>query len=434
MKNKIYTTIGLLLFSFAIQAQYYIPAGSLAIPSEYEVKNLKALNSEELDFSAVPFRNGIMFTSTRSRSALFGCSNDFTKGHYSDLYFASKDAEGNFFTPQFVEGDINGKYHDGTATFTSDQTKMYFSRNNRKGTNEYGNIDLKVYESKLKNGLWTDVVELPFNSDEYDSCHPAVTPNGNWLYFASNRPGGFGGMDIYVVERKRNGEWGSPINLGSKVNTPGHELFPFISPEGILYWSSDGLEGMGGLDIFSLPISNGEQAVRNHLTAPINSTSDDFAFTTNFQGTEGYLSSNRENGEGKDDLYSWRFLGQKPKMAQICVVDERTGDRITDAYLQLDPIPQTKPGQEKIINKNGVSYLQMEATKVDGKEYLVLVPYDEGKEKEIAKIGDGLPRSCGIRQPIIPGRMYEVTVDKDGYLPLRKTVSAAEILAGEEWL
>ncbi|MEZ4935110.1 MAG: hypothetical protein R2788_23630 [Saprospiraceae bacterium] len=81
-----------------------------------------------------------------------------------------------------MEGDINGKYHDGTATFTSDQTKMYFSRNNRKGTNEYGNIDLKVYESKLKNGLWTDVVELPFNSDEYDSFHPAVTPNGNWLY------------------------------------------------------------------------------------------------------------------------------------------------------------------------------------------------------------------------------------------------------------
>ncbi|MEZ4935109.1 MAG: hypothetical protein R2788_23625 [Saprospiraceae bacterium] len=88
-------------------------------------------------------------------------------------------------------------------------------------------------------------------------------------------------------------------------------------------------------------------------------------------------------------------------MAQICVVDERTGDRITDAYLQLDPIPRPSR-QEKIINKNGVSYLQMEATKVDGKEYLVLVPYDEGKEKEIAKIGDGLPRSCGIRQPIIP--------------------------------
>ena len=432
MKNIFYTISFLGILASYAHTQNFIPVGSIAIPSEYEVKNLEALNTDQLDFSAVPFRNGVVFTSTRSRSVLFGCSSDFTNGHYSDLYFAQADKEGVFGIPQFVEGDVNGKYHDGTATFTSDQTKMVFSRNNRKGTNAYGNIDLKIYEANLENGFWTNVKELPFNSDEFDSTHPSTTPNGTWLYFASNRPGGFGGMDIYVVERKRNGGWGSPINLGSKVNTAGNELFPFISPEGILYWSSDGFEGMGGLDIFSLPISNGEAAVRNNLTAPINSESDDFAFSTNFQGTQGYLTSNRAGGKGKDDIYSWKFLGQKPKIAQICVVDENSGERIQDAYFELTPELRDISGKNNLVVKDGVTYLQMEATQVDGKEYLVLVPYDQKNEKP--EYSKREKKSCGLRLPVIPGRMYKVTVDKTGYLPLKKIVSAEELLANDEYL
>ena len=431
--KHLFLSIYFSLISITIFSQQMIPAGTIAIPSEYEVKNLEALNTGELDYSAVPFRNGVVFTSTRERSTLFGCSSDFTNGHYSDLYYSEKDAEGNFRTPQFLEGDVNAKYHDGTATFTSNETKMIFSRNNRKGTNAWGTIDLKVYESNLKNGTWGEAVELPFNSDDFATCHPTITPNGKWLYFASDRPGGFGGMDIYVIERKGNGSWGTPINLGSKVNSGGHELFPFISPEGILYWSSDGLGGMGGLDVFSIPISTGEDAIRYHLSAPINSSFDDFAFTTNFQGTEGYLTSDREGGHGKDDLYSWRFLGAKPKMANICVVDQKTGERISDAFLQINPMPQTNSSRGNIINKDGVNYLQMEATNVGGKEYLVLVPYDDKKE-ESPITGEGLKKSCGLKHPIIPGRLYEIIIDKQGYIPLRKTVRAEEILSKEEYL
>ena len=422
-----------MLISFSLFAQQFIPAGSIAIPSEYEVKNLNELNSGELDYSAVPYRNGVVFTSTRERSTLFGCSSDFTNGHYSDLYYAEKDAEGNFRTPQFLQGDVNAKYHDGTATFSSDQTRMIFSRNNRKGTNAWGNIDLKIYESHLKNGVWGEAKELPFNSDDFATCHPSIIPSGKWLYFSSNRPGGYGGMDIYVAERKNDGSWGEPINLGSKVNSSGNELFPFISPEGVLYWSSNGLGGMGGLDVFSIPISNGEEAIRYHLSEPINSNYDDFAFTTNFQGTEGYLTSDREGGAGKDDLYSWRFLGAKPKMTPICVVDENTGERISDAYLQLNPLKQPTRGQGNTVEKNGVNYLQVEATNVGGKEYLVLVPFEDEKA-ELSNSGQGLKKSCGIRHPIIPGRLYEITVDKQGYIPLRKTVTAEEILSMGEYL
>lgn len=434
MKKIVINLFGLFLCLSALTAQDYIPAGSVAIPSEYEVKNLTGVNSDQLDYSAVPFRNGIVFTSTRNRSTLFGCDSDFTNGHYSDLYFAKTDGEGNYSTPQLLEGDINGKYHDGTATFTSDQTNMYFSRNNRKGPNSFGTIDLKIYSSTISNNLWTDVNELPFNSDEYATCHPAVTPNGVWLYFASDRPGGYGGMDIYVVEKKRDGNWGTPVNLGSKINTTGNELFPFISPEGILYWSSNGFEGLGGLDVYSMPISNGEKAIRNHLTAPINSSGDDFGFTTNFEGTKGYLTSDRNGGKGKDDLYSWAFLGQKPKMANICVIDNDNGERIHDAFLELNPEPSKLGSASKgTIVKDGITYLEMTATQANGKEYLVLVPYDQSKDQAM-KVKNLNGKSCDVKIPIIPGRMYEITVDKQGFQPLKTYVSANDILANDEYL
>ncbi|HFA49171.1 MAG TPA: hypothetical protein ENJ95_09155 [Bacteroidetes bacterium] len=431
MKNIFLTALGTILLTAGLYAQHTIPVGSIASPSEYEVKNIEELNSGELDFCAVPFRKGLVFTSTRKPGSLFACSKDFAKGHYSDLYYAEKDAEGVYMPAELLPGDISGKYHDGASSFTSDETIMFFSRNNKKGTNSWGNIDLKIYEAKLKNGLWTEAKELPFNSNDFDNCHPSITPNGAWLYFASNRPGGFGGMDIYVVERSKSGSWGQPVNLGSKVNTAGNEIFPFISPEGVLYWSSDGFGGMGGLDIFSIPISNGEEAVRNLLSEPINSSSDDFAFTTNFEGTEGFLTSDREGGLGKDDIYSWKFLGQKPKLANICVVDEKTGYRISDAYLdlQLKPVENRKNGLTSI---NGMNYMQMEAMNVDGKEYLIMVPYKD--DKAAPKLNTKNEKSCGLRLPIIPGRMYDVIVDKPGYQPLKKTVRAEEILANEEWL
>ncbi len=411
-------------------AQQLIPAGSIAIPSEYEITNIEELNSSQLDYCAVPFRNGIVFTSTRNSGSVFGCSKDFLSGHYSDLYYAEKDREGSFQSPRLLEGEVNGKYHDGACTFVNGQTEMIFSRNNRKGTNKWGMIDLKIYGGEIKSGLWENVKELPFNSDEFATCHPSSTPNGVWLYFASDRPGGFGGMDIYVVQRKEVG-WGQPVNLGSKVNTSSNEIFPFISSEGILYWSSEGFGGMGGLDIYALPISNGEAAIRSHLTAPINSTSDDFAFSTNFEGTDGFLTSNREGGFGKDDLYSWKFLGQKPQMANICVVDEKTGERILDAYLDLKPLSQGINGSTPIPSTDGISFLQMQAMNVAGKEYLVLVPYEDNAALlEKPQIG----KSCDFHYPIIAGRKYQVTVDKPGYLPLKRTVTAEEILTNEEWL
>ena len=415
-------------------AQNSLAAGTYATPAEYEVKNLKVLNSSELDYSAVPYGDGVVFTSTRGKSGLFSCTNDFANGHYSDLYFAHQDAEGFFSPPQLLEGEVNGKYHDGTATFTTDEATMIFSRNNRRGTNSKGTIDLKVYEAKWKGGSWIDVNELPFNSDEFASCHPSLNRTGEWMYFASDRPGGYGGMDIYVVERKKQGGWGMPINLGNKVNTSGNEIFPFISPEGILYWSSNGHPGLGGLDVFSMPISNGQEAIRSHLTAPINSPDDDFGFTTNLDGTAGFLTSDREGGLGKDDLYSWKFKGIKPQLAKICVIDRKTGARISDANLNIDPVVDNNGMAGDFGGQNpNLSYLQMQAMNFDGKEYLVLIPYNNGGATPQMPATQGV--SCGLKYPVIPGRTYTVKVDKPGYETVLRTVTAEEILANQpEWL
>jgi outer membrane protein OmpA-like peptidoglycan-associated protein len=153
---------------------------------------------------------------------------------------------------------------------------------------------------------WGNVSELPFNSDNYSCGHPALSPDDTKLYFVSDMPGGFGGTDIYVVEY-REGQWSSPVNLGREINTEGNEMFPYMDEFGNLYFSSDGHEGLGGLDVFyvemreAIPISD----IKN-LGAPINSEKDDFGFITNGTRSSGYFSSNRKRGYGDDNLYSFR--------------------------------------------------------------------------------------------------------------------------------
>ena len=216
----------LLLPAGWVGAQHAASVKMQAPPSgTYALENLKDINTQYLDYCAVPHGNGVMFTSARGGKRVFVCDQDLVTGRYSDLYFAKEDAEGRFFSPDMVRGEINGKYHDGAPTFTPDGQTMIFSRNNGDGQNINGLIDLKIYAAKMNNGKWEGVQALPFNSDDFSTCHPTLTADGSLLFLASNRPGGYGGMDIYAV--KKEGEaWGTPINLGPNVNSPGDEIFP----------------------------------------------------------------------------------------------------------------------------------------------------------------------------------------------------------------
>lgn len=281
--------------------------------SIYEVKRTD-FNSNFDDFGAAFYKDGLIFASERDRGAAIKREHTWTGYPFLDLYFVDMKEKGDnliFGRPEKFTKDINSKYHDATVSLSKDQSQIYFTRNNYKdgktGKDDQGIIRLKVYSAKTKgNDGWSDEESLPFNSDEYSVAHPALSADGTKLYFASDMPGGFGGMDLYVSEQE-NGRWGPPMNLGPKINTEGNEIFPFIHSSGRLYFSSNGHIGLGGLDIFYVEDKgNSEWSDPENLGFPVNTKSDDFGFVLNDEGSKGFLSSDREGGAGRDDIYSFK--------------------------------------------------------------------------------------------------------------------------------
>jgi WD40-like Beta Propeller Repeat len=283
------------------------------------VKNLASLNSDDMDYSPLLYRDGLVFTSTRHFVGENRKQLKSYKRKFSYLFFAKRDERGRFLEPTPLEGTINGRYHEGAASFNKQGDVMFFTRNNDKGKNEFGKVDLKIYQAKSINGTWGQTEEIKaINGNGFSTCHPAISHDGTRLFFASNRNGGFGGMDIYVSYLV-DGEWQYPLNLGSEINTDGNESFPFIDQNNKLYFSSDGHDGKGGLDIFfSIWLdSEDEEAwtkVQN-LGFPFNSEKDDFAFSIYNNNQDGFFTSTRDGGKGFDDIYIWnkRYTPQAMK-------------------------------------------------------------------------------------------------------------------------
>jgi outer membrane protein OmpA-like peptidoglycan-associated protein len=433
MKHKALIVIGLLLAGNGLQAQdaNFSPLNLGA--SDYEIQPVKSLNSQHLDFYAVPYKDGVVFTSSRQSGNIFHCNRDFVNGHYLDLYFAKSDGAGEYLTPEMLRGDLNGRYHDGVATFSKDGNHMIFSRNNFEGPNDKGNVHLKVYEASLERDNWLQVKELSFNDNYFSTCHPSLSADGKWLYFASNRPGGYGGMDLYVAQKAGDG-WGAPINLGAAVNSKGNEIFPFIAPGNILYFASDGLPGMGGLDVFSIQMDGAITGERTHLPAPVNSPEDDFAFTSNETGNKGFFSSDRTGGKGQDDIYEWNFKGVRPVIANICVVEKGTNERIEDANLIIEPLKEAWSGAQPAGQTAGdVTWVQMQALNQQGKQFLVLVPYQPGQPNALpASQASG--KSCQLKVPVKPGTNYKIRVSKPGFRDVEMIVSGDQMAELPEFL
>jgi outer membrane protein OmpA-like peptidoglycan-associated protein len=206
-------------------------------------------------------------------------------------------------------GNINSKYHEGPSAFFKDGQRVIFTRNNfvkGKAENSSDGINkLKLYIANAAKDGWAGIAELPFNSNEYSTGHPSLNPKENYLFFASDMPGGYGGTDIYAAKIE-NGNWSQPINLGPKINTKGNEMFPYIDENGSLYFSSEGLPGLGGLDIFFVQLNDTEvQGSPINLGTPINSNKDDFGILTDGLRKSGYFSSNRKRGGDDDDIYKF---------------------------------------------------------------------------------------------------------------------------------
>ena len=298
------------------------------------------INSNLDDFGATFYKDGIVFASERDKGSMVKRNHCWTGQPFLDLYFVPiKNCGADVVTgrPEKFADDINSKYHDAVVTFTKDQSSIFFTRNNyskgKLGTDDQGIVRLKIYTAKQKGGSWGSEESLPFNSDEYSCAHPSLSIDGKKLYFASDMPGGFGGMDLYVSELE-NGRWGPPMNLGPSINTEGNEIFPFIHKSGRLYFSSDGQLGLGGLDIYYVDDRTGGQwTAPENVGAPINSSDDDFGVTLNDEGSCGFFSSDRKGGSGRDDIYSFTKTAAPIK---IFVFDAETKQPIENAVVTSD--------------------------------------------------------------------------------------------------
>lgn len=302
---------------------------------EYKATNLGGLNSKYSDFGGRIYNGEFYFTSGRNTSRKTYNWNDEP---FLDIYTAKIVGE-NIQDPVLLKGDVNTRFHESTVAITSDGKRMYYdgndshNKNYKKGSDGIGQIH--IFYAENVEGKWMNAQPVPFNLQDYSTSHPALSPDGKTLYFSSDRPGGIGDADIYKVSINSDGSFGTPENLGDKINTEGREGFPFIDADGTLYFSSDGHPGMGGLDVFSAKATgNGFETPKN-LGLGVNSTSDDFAYYFDSSKKEGFVSSNRSGGKGSDDIYKIEAAERCEWLAHVTVVDAGSQQPLSDVQLAL---------------------------------------------------------------------------------------------------
>ena len=305
------------------------------------------ISSDKTDFGAVLTNdNSVYFSSARNTSRR---NSNWNEEPYLDLYKATYNSNGTISEAVAVS-NLNTKWHDGPASVSADGKTMYYgseSFNEKEYTKDkakkskFGKIYL--YKATFEGGQWANSKPLPFNNAAYDVRNPSLSKDGKTLYFSSNMPGGFGAEDIWKVTI--NGDtYGKPENLGSKINTEANESFPFITEDNILYFSSNGKEGFGGLDVFKIDLNKASEVI--NIGAPINTEKDDFSFTYNTNKKVGFFSSNRT---GNDDIY---------KADPVCAVqaiavvkDAKTGIVIEQAKVVLvDAKEKTVGNQTTAVN------------------------------------------------------------------------------------
>jgi len=265
-------------------------------------------NSSFSDFSPVYYKENMVFSSGRKSKDYRDDRYDWNGQFFLELFEYDESEQSKKQVVQFANG-IGSKYHEGAICFSSDFKTMFFTRSNyfkgklkrdKKGAN-----NLKIFIAEENNGKWKITDEFPFNSDNYSVGHPSLSSDGRILYFVSDMPGGFGSTDIYRSELK-NSEWSQPVNLGSEVNTKGDEMFPYFNSKGSLFFASNGHAGKGGLDLYVVN-TKGKTFKAGHLGSPMNSSSDDFSLVMHPDKNIGHFASNREGGQGDDDIYHFKI-------------------------------------------------------------------------------------------------------------------------------
>ncbi|PTX59051.1 WD40 repeat protein [Kordia periserrulae] len=414
----------------------------------FRIENL-GVNSPYSDFApSFYLENNLVFSSARDTGIAQRYKHKWNARPFLDLYGAEVAENGSLANVDKFSGKLNTKYHESTTAFTKDGKTMYFTRNNyykgkykkdKKGINK-----LKIFRATRGENGWENVEELPFNSDLYSVAHPALSVDEKQLYFASDMPGTVGQSDLYVVDINDDGTFGEPKNLGKGINTEARENFPFVSQDNELYFSSDGHVGLGGLDIFVMRLDDAEQIIYN-VGEPVNSSVDDFSFIINTKTKKGYFASNRDGGQGDDDIYS--FLEIKPIQwsceQEIVGVtkDTKSNEILTGAEVRLLDNDNTQlevtytDDQGKFrfktpIECNEVYFVR--ASKQDYNSAEVLMPKQEAagirstvvlleKEEIPFKVGDDLAKILDI--PIIYFDFDKSNIRPDAATELEKVIA-----------
>jgi outer membrane protein OmpA-like peptidoglycan-associated protein len=312
----------------------------------YEITRT-AINSPYSDFGTAFSEDKLVFASSRDTGAFIKRIYEWTGDPFLDLYEVTiNPTNGELSKVNKYRGNLNSIFHESTPAFTKDGKTVYFTKNNyndgsyredEKGTNK-----LKLYKATRKSESkdFGTPLEMPFNSDEYSTGHPTLSPDEKKLFFSSDMPGSEGLSDIWVVDILSDESYSEPRNLGERINTAGRETFPFMTETGDLYFASDGHIGLGGLDIFVTNVSDAETITQIiNIGEPANSSRDDFAFVIDEDTKFGYLSSNRNGGLGEDDIYRFKQLKEHKIYCEVIVtgvvVDKDTGELIPGATVSL---------------------------------------------------------------------------------------------------
>ena len=274
----------------------------------YTIENA-GINSEYSDYGSAYMGTKVIFSSARDTGNFSKKKHTWTGQNFTNLYSADLTEDGALGAVDKFGKKLNSKFHESTPAFSKDGKTVYFTRNNfldKRGYDESKVTLLKIYKATLVEDKWTDITELPFNSDSFQTAHPALTPDGKTMYFASDREGTLGKSDIFKVSINDDGSFGEPVNAGPAINTEARETFPFVTAKNELYFASDGQPGLGGLDIFIAQIKeDGSIKEALNVGAEANSPKDDFALIINTDTNKGFLSSNRDGGNGSDDIYKF---------------------------------------------------------------------------------------------------------------------------------
>ncbi len=325
----------------------------------YEIKNLD-VNTEFSDFGVTYLNDTTaVYASTKQLFRTIKKKKWFkNKQPYLELYKGTITSDAQIVDSQLFSNIINTRYHESNAVITQDGKTVYFSRDNsidgkkrvkaKRGKDEGWQL-IQLYKATIsENGDWSDITPMPFNSDDYQTGHPSLNKNEDKLYFTSDMPGGYGMTDIYEVAINEDGTYGDPVNLGSKVNSPKKEMFPFISEDNILYFSSDGQRfSYGDLDLYAINLED-KSATPINLGIPLNSAKDDFAITFKSGNSVGYFSSNREGGKGDDDIYSFKQLEPIFKDSKGCtqIVNGVVRDKNSGALLPKSIVTLYQKGEK----------------------------------------------------------------------------------------